>query len=64
MQDAKLEIPIKLQFKVKRDTSSGFEFVDLTEKNKRILREFLELSIEGRLDQTDGLLSIIINRLQ
>lgn len=58
MQEAKLEIPVKLQFKVKRGNVSGFEFVELSEKNKRVLREFLELSIEGRLENVDGLLSI------
>jgi len=58
MQDAKLEIPVKLELKVKREDSSGFEFIELSEKNKRVLREFLELSIEGRLDQTDALISI------
>lgn len=58
MQDAKLEIPVKLELKVKRKDSSGFEFIELSEKNKRVLREFLELSIEGKLDQTDGLISI------
>lgn len=58
MQEAKLEIPVRLQFKVKRDNVTGFEFVQLSEKNKRVLREFLELSIEGRLEEVDGLLSI------
>lgn len=58
LQEAKIEMPVKLQFKVKRGTVSGFEFEQISEKNKRVLREFLELSIEGKLDQVDGLLSI------
>jgi len=58
MQEAKLEMPIKLQFKVKRGSVSGFEFAEISERNKRVLREFLELSIEGRLESVDGLLSI------
>ncbi len=58
MQEAKLEIPVRLQFKIKRDNISGFEFAQISEKNKRVLREFLELSIEGKLEQVDGLLSI------
>ena len=57
-QEAKIEIPVSLQFKVKRGTVSGFEFEQISEKNKRVLREFLELSIEGKLDHVDGLLSI------
>ena len=58
MQEAKLEMPVRLQFKIKRGSVSGFEFSQISEKNKRVLREFLELSIEGKLDQVDGLLSI------
>ncbi len=58
LKEAKLEIPVKLQFKVKRGSVSGFEFNQISEKNKRVLREFLELSIEGKLDQIDGLISI------
>ncbi|MBU1657634.1 HlyD family efflux transporter periplasmic adaptor subunit [bacterium] len=58
LQEAKIEMPVKLQFKVKRGDVSGFEFATISQKNKRVLREFLELSIEGKLDQIDGLLSI------
>jgi len=58
LKEAKLEIPVKLQFKVKRNNVSGFEFNEISQKNKRVLREFLELSIEGKLDQVDGLISI------
>jgi membrane fusion protein (multidrug efflux system) len=58
LKEARIEMPIKLQFKVKIGDVSGFEFTEITQRNKKVLREFLELSIEGRLDQIDGLLSI------
>ncbi|MBU0720956.1 HlyD family efflux transporter periplasmic adaptor subunit [bacterium] len=58
LKEAKIEMPIKLQFKLKRGTLSGFEFAEISQKNKRVLREFLELSIEGKLENIDGLLSI------
>lgn len=58
LKEAKIEIPVKLQFKVKRGSVSGFEFNQISEKNKRVLREFLELSIEGKLEHIDGLISI------
>jgi len=58
LEDARIEMPVQLQFKVKRENISGFEFHKISEKNKRVLREFLELSIEGKLDQVDGLISI------
>lgn len=56
--EARLEIPVKLQFKNSRNDISGFEFVSLSESNRKVLREYLELSIEGRLQNTDGILGI------
>lgn len=58
LQEAKIEMPIKLKYKVQRGSVSGFEFEQISEKNKKVLREFLELSIEGKLDHVDGLLNI------
>lgn len=57
-KEAKLEIPVLLEFKNRREDVSGFEFVNLSESNRRVLREFLELSIEGRLENADGILGI------
>lgn len=56
--EARLEIPVKLQFKNSRNEISGFEFVHLSDSNRKVLREYLELSIEGRLQNTDGILGI------
>ncbi|MBN2894987.1 MAG: HlyD family efflux transporter periplasmic adaptor subunit [Campylobacterales bacterium] len=56
--EARLEIPVKLQFKNSRNDIAGFEFVSLGESNRKVLREYLELSIEGRLQNTDGILGI------
>ncbi len=58
LTETKIEFEVKLQFKIKRDNISGFEFHNISEKQKRMLREFLELSIEGKLDSFDGILSI------
>jgi len=58
LKEARIEMPVKLEFKSKRGDISGFEFYHISKRNKHVLREFLELSIEGRLDQIDGLLSI------
>lgn len=58
MKEAKVEFPVKLQLKAKRGDVSGFEFVNISEPNRRVLREFLELAIEGKLESVDGLLSI------
>ena len=58
MQEARLEMQVQLQFKSKRGDVSGFEFAKISQKNKHVLREFLELSIEGKLDQIDGLVNV------
>jgi len=56
-KEAKVEMPVTLQFKVKCGSISCFEFAQISEKNKRILHEFLELPVEGKDDKVDGLLS-------
>lgn len=56
--EARLEIPVVLKYKNKRDSVSGFEFIDLSESNRRVLREYLELSIEGKLENADGVIGI------
>lgn len=58
LREAKIEMPVQLQFKAQRGSVFGFEFHEISKKNKRVLREFLELSIEGKLESIDGLLSI------
>lgn len=58
LKEAKIEIPVKLQFKVKRGDVSGFEFAHISEANRRVLREFLELAIEGKLESVDGILGV------
>jgi multidrug resistance efflux pump len=56
--EARLEIPVTLRYKNNRNEVSGFEFVDLSESNRRVLREYLELSIEGKLENADGVIGI------
>ena len=58
LKEARIEFPVTLEFKAKRNNVYGFEFLNLSQKNKRVLREFLELAIEGRLDQVDTLLGV------
>jgi multidrug resistance efflux pump len=40
-----------------RGNISGFEFVDLPARHKRVLRHYVELSLEGKLDSVEDLLS-------
>lgn len=40
-----------------RGNTSGFEFVDLSDRHKRVLRHYVELSLEGKLDNIEDLFS-------
>lgn len=59
MTDSVLVLNVELQFKNKRGTVSGFEFLGLSAKNKRVLRHYIELAIEGKLDNVEDLVSVI-----
>ncbi len=56
--EARLEIPVTLKYKNNIDGVSGFEFINLSESNRRVLREYLELSIEGKLENAAGIIGI------
>ncbi|NOZ11743.1 MAG: hypothetical protein GXP09_11990 [Gammaproteobacteria bacterium] len=59
MTDSVLALNVELQFKSKRGTVSGFEFRELSTKNRRVLRHYIELAIEGKLDNVEDLISVI-----
>ncbi|NPA28624.1 MAG: biotin/lipoyl-binding protein [Epsilonproteobacteria bacterium] len=61
LAEAKIEIPVTLAYKSDRggeEKVKGFAFAKISERNRKVLKEFLEQAIEGRLDQTDTLLDI------
>ncbi len=58
MPDATVSIPVKLRHIYTKEGRSGFAFENLSEKNKNVLRRFIELSIEGKIDNTDDVIAI------
>lgn len=63
LAEAKIELPVTLHFKNERKSVNGekikgFAFAHISERNKKVLKEFLEHAIEGKLDHTDTLLDI------
>lgn len=40
------------------DGVAGFEFVDLSPRNRRILRHYIELAVEGRIDNIEDLVAV------
>ncbi len=59
MTDSVLALNVELQFKSTRGSVSGFEFHELSTKNRRVLRHYIELAIEGKLDNVEDLISVI-----
>lgn len=59
MKDSMLNLNVKLTFKRKHGSSSGFEFTDLGQRNHRILRHYIELAVEGKLDNVEDLVAVM-----
>jgi multidrug resistance efflux pump len=58
LKDASLSISIQLKLKNHRDNKFGFEFHELDIKNKRILRHYIEMAVDGRTDTLEDLVGI------
>ena len=58
MHEAHISIPVTLHHEYTEDGRSGFSFVDLSEKNKNVLRRFIEMVIEGSVDRVDDIVAI------
>lgn len=59
MQDAIVAIQVKLLCKNIQGGIVGFEFLDLGAKNKRVLRHYIEMAVDGRIDNVEDLVGII-----
>ena len=57
MKDATVSLKVQLKSVYEKDGVFGFEFVNLSDKNKKVLRRYLEFYLDGKLDNVDGLLS-------
>ncbi len=54
---ASITINVKIICRNVREDKVGFEFVDISNNHKRVLRHYIELSIEGKLDNIEDLFS-------
>jgi multidrug resistance efflux pump len=57
MDGANFVLSAAIVMKNKRGTIIGCEFKDLAPKNKRVLRRFIELAIEGRIDNVEDFIA-------
>lgn len=58
MEELALTIPVKLKYEYKEGERSGFSFHALSEKNRNVLRRFIELAIEGNIENVDNILAV------
>ncbi len=58
MLDASISLKVKLKCVYFKNNRYGFEFSEFSQKNKKILRRYLELYIDGKIQDIDDLLAI------
>lgn len=58
MLESTLLIPVQLVFRGEHDGVAGFEFHGLSARNRRILRHYIELSLDGKLGDVDDIVAV------
>ena len=58
MLESTLMIPVQLVYRGEHDGISGFEFHNLSARNRRILRHYIELSLDGKLGDVDDIVAV------
>ena len=57
MLESTLTIPVQLLYRSSHDGVHGFEFHDLSPRNRKILRQYIELSLDGKLADVEDIVS-------
>ncbi len=58
MNEATISLSLTLKAVNQKRGRAGFEYVDLSEKNRLLLRRYIELYIDGKLDQVDSVMAV------
>ncbi|MDB5900654.1 MAG: hypothetical protein JWP41_4256 [Ramlibacter sp.] len=58
MLESTLLIPVQLVYRGEHDGIAGFEFHELSARNRRILRHYIELSLDGKLGDVDDIVAV------
>jgi multidrug resistance efflux pump len=58
MLESTLLIPVQMIYRSSHDGIHGFEFQDLSPRNQRILRHYIELSLDGKLGDVDDIVAV------
>lgn len=57
MRDSMLLIPVQLLYRGSHDGVHGFEFQDLSPRNRQILRHYIQLSLDGKLADVEDIVA-------
>jgi multidrug resistance efflux pump len=58
MLESTLLIPVQLVYRSVHDNVHGFEFHDLSPRNRKILRHYIELSLDGKLGDVEDIVAV------
>lgn len=58
MIESTLTLTVQLTFKSQKGNTYGFEFHELSARNKRVLRHYIELAVEGKLENLEDVVAI------
>src|ERR1700712_5901426 len=58
MLESTLLIPVQLVYRGEHEGIAGFEFHELSARNRRILRHYIELSLDGKLGDVDDIVAV------
>ena len=58
MLESTLLIPVQLVYRSTHEGVLGFEFHDLSPRNRRILRHYIELSLDGKLGDVEDIVAV------
>jgi len=59
MKESSVRLQVEITYKGGHGDISGFSFVALSDRNKRVFRHYIELAIDGRLDKLEDIVSIV-----
>lgn len=58
MLESTLTIAVDLEFRARHEEVDGFDFHELSARNKRVLRHYIELSVDGKLGDVEDIVAV------
>ncbi|MBI2771330.1 MAG: HlyD family efflux transporter periplasmic adaptor subunit [Burkholderiales bacterium] len=58
MLESTLTVAVELVFRARHEDVCGFDFHELSARNKRVLRHYIELSVDGKLGDVEDIVAV------